>query len=558
VSRLHFRHDSNAAQIAIAVAAALALADASVVVLALPPILLDLHASIEAVAAVIGVYTLTLALALAATTRWHGRPEAARLGPVAMLGFALAGAGCGLAQSMSTLIFLRAVQGVTAAAVLLTAFELLDAGRPGTRGRSLWTAAAIFGAAVGPALGGTLTALFDWRAIFLVQAPVVAAAALISTGAAKSAAPVPGHATWGELVSVRALCLGLLSAALTGVLFLLVLLLVSGWALSPLAAAAVVSVLPAAAILGARIRWEPGTRAIVGSALVGAGVLSLAFLPVDTVAMTIVPQIVAGIGMGMALPALAGALLRERTAADAAQLLFVRHLGITVALLILAPIVATRLDDAAGHVRERGTALILDADLPVRAKLDLADVATTNLGAIAPRDALRSSLKRAREKVGSDNIEEFDNVKRRADETLVSAINDAFAPTFLICGGLALLAAAGLLASTRARLTRAALAACLGAAVLIPAQAAIAAATKPDTVTIADPCRDRPGPDVGGFEGILQRGALALLDEAACRLGSSREELALALVDDKRARAFKKEHGADPRSLGDLVSKLLP
>jgi hypothetical protein len=558
VNRLQIPHDSNTAQIAIALAAGLALADSSVVVLALPPILLDLDASIEAVAAVIGVYTLALALALLAATRWRGRPEAARLGPAAMLGFAIAGACCGLAQSMPILIFLRAVQGVTAAAVLLTAFELLDAGRPGARGSRLWTAAAIFGAALGPALGGTLTELFDWRAIFLVQAPVVAAAALIWSGAAKGAAPVPDRAPRGEMVSVRALCLGLLSAALTGVLFLLVLLLVSGWALSPLAAAAVVSVLPLAAILGTRIRWEPGTRAIVGSALVGAGVLSLAFLPVDTVAMTIVPQMVAGIGMGTALPALAGALLRERTAADAAQLLFVRHLGITVALLILAPVAATQLDDAAGQVRERGTALILDANLPVRTKLDLADVATANLGAIAPRDALRRSLKRASQRVGSDNIEEFDKLKRRADETLVSAINDAFAPTFLICGAFAILAAGGLLVSTRTRLTGAALAACLGAAVLIPAQAAIAAATKPDTVTIADPCKDRPGPGVGGLEGLLQGGALALLDEAACRLGSSREELALALVDDQRARAFKRKHGADPRSLGDLVSKLVP
>jgi hypothetical protein len=63
---------------------------------------------------------------------------------------------------------------------------------------------------------------------------------------------------------------------------------------------------------------------------------------------------------------------------------------------------------------------------------------------------------------------------------------------------------------------------------------------------------------VGGLEGLLQGGALALLDEAACRLGSSREELALALVDDTRARAFEKRHGVDPRSVGDLVSKLLP
>jgi hypothetical protein len=520
-------------------------------------LLLDLDASIEGVAAVIGVYTLALAIALFAASRWSRRPAAARLGAGGMFCFALASAGCGLAPSMLVLIACRGVQGVAAAAVLLAAFELLDAGRPDAGGRRLWTTAAILGAAIGPALGGTLTQLLDWRAIFLVQAPVVATVALICLGAARGVGPAPDYSAARESLSVKALCLGLLSAALIGVLFLLVLLLVSGWALSPLAAAAVVSVLPLAALLGMRVRWESGSRAIVGCALVGAGVLSLAFLPVDTVAMTIAPQVIAGIGMGMALPALAGGLLRERGAADAAQLLFVRHLGITLALVILAPIAAAQLDDAAGQVRERGTALILDADLPVRDKLDLADVATADLSSVAPRDALRSSLKRARRRVDPEDLEPFDRLKSRADETLVTAVNDAFAPTFLICGALALLAAVGLLISIRTRLHRAALAACAIAAALIPAQAGIAAATKPDTVAIADPCKDRPSPDVGGLERFLQGGALALLDETACRLGSSREELALALVDEKQALAFKKKHGVDPRSLGDLLSTLL-
>src|SRR4051794_12863530 len=176
------------AQLAVAIAAGLALADASVVVLALPPIILDLDASIEGVGAVIGVYTLTLAAALFAATRWRRRPDALRLGWIGMLGFAAASAGCGLAPSIALLIVLRGLQGVAAAAVLLGAFELLDAGRPGSRGRRMWTAAAILGAAVGPALGGTLTELLDWRAIFLVQAPVVAVAALICAATARGGA----------------------------------------------------------------------------------------------------------------------------------------------------------------------------------------------------------------------------------------------------------------------------------------------------------------------------------------------------------------------------------
>jgi len=267
--------------------------------------------------------------------------------------------------------------------------------------------------------------------------------------------------------------------------------------------------------------------------------------------------VVAGLGMGMALPALAGGLLSERNAAEAADLLFVRHLAITLALAVIAPVAAAQLDDAADQVRLRGTALILDADLPVRDKLDLAQVATANLKTVAPRDELRKSLARARGGISSENLGGFDRLKQQADDTLVAEIDKAFAPSFVICGLLAFLAAAGLLVSIRPRLTRAIVAAGAIALVLVPAQAAIAAATKPDEVQIADPCKGSSGPDVGGLEQLLQGGAIALLDTTACRLGSSREELALALADDRYAREFERKYGVDPRSLGDVLSQFL-
>jgi predicted MFS family arabinose efflux permease len=447
--------ESRPARIAIAVAAGLALADASIVVLALPPILADLDASVETVAAVIGVYTLALGLAAYAVTRWRGRPGAQQLGWVGMLGFAAASAGAGLAPSMALLIGLRALQGAAAAAVFVAAFELLTGGRHESRGRSTGTAAAILGAAVGPALGGAVTELLDWRAIFLVQAPVVAAAALICRSA-PSAGTAPRHTTSRHPLNLRTVCLGLLSAALTGVLFLVVLLLISGWALSPLEAAAAVSTLPLAAFLGTRMPGDPAVRAIVGSTLVGAGVLSLAFLPTDAIAMTVVPQLIAGVGMGMALPAFAGGLLPERSTAEAAHLLSVRHLGITVALAILAPVAADQVDHANNQVRERGAALILDAKLPAADKLELAKVASADLDVVSPRAGVINSLEDARGGIAAEHRDEYDKLSRRADETLVTAVNGAFAPAFLICGALALLGAAGLIVSTRARLPRAA------------------------------------------------------------------------------------------------------
>ena len=43
------------------------------------------------------------------------------------------------------------------------------------------------------------------------------------------------------------------------------------------------------------------------------------------------------------------------------------------------------------------------------------------------------------------------------------------------------------------------------------------------------------------------------LDRAACRYGSSREELALALVDDDARADYEREYGVDPRSIGGLL-----
>jgi predicted MFS family arabinose efflux permease len=523
---------SGTVRVAAATAAGLALADASIVVLALPPILTEFDASVEAVAAVIGAYTLALALAAYAMTRWSVRPGARRLGWIGMLGFAAASAGAGLAPTMALLIGLRAVQGVAAAVVLVAAFEMLTDDRRESSGRRMWTAAAILGAAIGPALGGAVTELLDWRAIFLAQAPVVAAAALICRSAA-SVGTARQHTTSRQPLTVATVCLGLLSAALTGVLFLVVLLLISGWALSPLEAAVVVSTLPLAAFVGTRVPGDPAARAIVGSAVVGAGVLSLAFLPTDAIAMTLVPQLTAGVGMGMALPALAGGLLPERSPADAAHLLSVRHLGITVALAILAPVAANQLDHANDQVRERGAALILDAKLPAADKLELAEVASADLDAVSPRAGVRTSLEDARGGIAPEHRDEYDKLRHRADETLVSAVNGAFAPAFLICGALALLAAAGLLFSARPRLARRALASCAIAGALVPTQAAIATATKPDPVVIADPCEVRSASNAGGLDGLLQGRALALLDEAACALGTSREKLALDILEGK-------------------------
>jgi MFS family permease len=577
-------------RVLIAIGVGLALADASVVTLALPPMLVDLDTTVEGVAAVIGVYTLVLAAALPVAAWLRRRVPDRTLGVAGFCLFAVAGALCATPDVIGSMLAFRILQAVGGAGALVAGFAFL-------RGDRLWTAAAVFGTAVGPALGGALTQAFDWRAIFIAQVPLglAAAAACLAvrdervvdaavggaagrgTAAAAQAAGEPLWAAPGGRAAAGApapdiaaptaapaagrtgavVALAALSAALTGVLFLLVLLLVSGWSVEPLAAAAVVSVLPIAALAGARIPGDAAVRASAGCALVGAGVLALAVLPDSTAAWIVAPQLLAGVGMGMALPALAGELLPERTARQAAGLLSIRHAGITLALLALAPVAAAQLDDAVADVRERGAALILDARLPPLDKLELAGPLVADLDPVDPRDGLRRALDAQAPRFADDPQQrrEYAELTERADEALLAGIDSAFRIAFVIAGGLALVGAVAVLPRAGRRRT-VAVAVAAGALALPVVYGIVRPQVAPEPVVIADPCADRDLPDTGGIDGFVQDQALAALDRAACRFGSSREELALALADEEHARAYERAHGVDPRSADGLLQAL--
>src|SRR5829696_1513233 len=546
----------------LAIGVALALADASVVTLALPALLDELDTTVEGVAAVIGVYTLVLAAALLPAETLRRRLGTATTGVVGFALFAAASVACGLAPELVTLLVARAAQAAGAAAALVAGFDAIGAGR--THPSKLWTAASVFGIAVGPALGGAITQLLDWRAIFLSQAPIAAVAAIASIRARRVEAEA--ERAPGRLAPAPAIALALLSAALTGVLFLLVLQLVAGWSIEPLAAAAAVSILPLAALAGARVReFDQQTRAATGALLIGAGILMLASIPGASVAWIVLPQILAGLGMGLSLSALAGGLLPERTSAEAARLLAVRHWGITLALLVLAPVTAATLDNSIEDARERAAAAVLDAKLDPRAKLDLVGPVTGSFDPDDPRGGLEESLDKTRTRFASDDEDEkaFDDMADRLDGTLVRAVDDAFRPAFLITGALALIAAALLawpvLSGARGVIPQQATAIALAAAIALPiGQALVAPAAAPARGEIKNPCQDRDLPGTGGIGGFLQDAGLIALDRAACKFGSSREELALAIADEDEARAYEREHGVDPRSATDLLGGVLP
>ena len=78
------------------------------------------------------------------------------------------------------------------------------------------------------------------------------------------------------------------------------------------------------------------------------------------------------------------------------------------------------------------------------------------------------------------------------------------------------------------------------AAVVVPYVALGGGSYEPTPV--ADPCVKREWRKPGDLQAVLERVALSALDGAACELGTSREELVLALRDEKSFDAFAAEH----------------
>jgi predicted MFS family arabinose efflux permease len=540
----------------LALAAGVALADGSIVTLGLPQILSDLDTTVEGVAAVIGVYTLVLAAALLPLERAAGTVSIRVIGAGGLALMAIASVACALAGDLTTLLIARAGQALGGAGGLIAVFAILGGGEGA--GRRMWAGAAVLGTAIGPALGGVLTEVFSWEAIFIFQAPVAAAAAVAAlVGPAPEHLKVPRSPQrfgWRP-----ALALALVSAALSAVLFLLVLLLVAGWSVSPIAAAATVSVIPIGAVIGVRVHGDPRVRAAVGAALIGAGVLALAWLPNANVAWTFVPQAAAGVGMGMALTALAGQLLPEHTTHDAARTLAIRHAGIVLALVALAPVVSHQLEVATDHARERGVALVLDAPIAPGQKLALAPALLAGVDATDPRDGLQKAVAGERHRFSGQELVAYDRLGERADETLIAAVADAFHVAFIVTGALGLIAALIVAPWPAPRRAVPALAAAVIVAVGLPAAYAVFhAKLAPPEVRILDPCTaKRTLPQTGGIGGFLQDQALRLLDQTACKYHSSREELVLALTSDADAKQYKADHGVDPRTIGGLLRALI-
>jgi EmrB/QacA subfamily drug resistance transporter len=179
-------------------ASGLAFVDGSVVNVGLPAIRASFGATGETLQWVVNAYLLPLSALLLLGGAAGDRFGRKRLlvGGVAI--FALASLSCAVAPGMSWLLLGRAVQGIGAAILLPNSLAILgDAFTGAERGRAIgiWAAMGAIAGAIGPVLGGWLIDTVGWRAIFLLNLPLAAAAIALAVATVEDAQASAGRAS---------------------------------------------------------------------------------------------------------------------------------------------------------------------------------------------------------------------------------------------------------------------------------------------------------------------------------------------------------------------------
>ncbi len=285
-----------------------------------------------------------------------------------LLLFAASSAAAGFAPSLELLIAARLGQAIAGSLVFPNAMALLrDALPAGRRGAGFGLLGSAVGvaAAIGPALGGVLVGAFGWRAIFLVNVPVVAGAVALSLRALPSVAPGgragddgsaggarPPRWDWAQPLRVPVFgaataAVGLSNLAMYGTLLAVPVVLAGrpGWSAADagLALAMLSVAMIAVAPLGGRIADRRGHRlpAASGLTLLTASAAALAAMggapPASGLAGAL---LLGGVGLGLANASLQTAAIEAvdpRHAGVASGLFSTgRYAGSIVAALLLA------------------------------------------------------------------------------------------------------------------------------------------------------------------------------------------------------------------------------
>ncbi len=361
----------------VAAAVALVPLNSTMIAVALPKIAEDFAISTGTASVLITVYLVAMLI---------GQPLAGRAGDaignrrtvmIALVGLIVFSALAAAATTFALLVAARVAQAVFAAALGPNVQSLLRAITPqAQQGHTFGLMGSMLGvgAASGPVIGGVLTQVFGWQAIFLFNIPVAATALVIASRIsrpstsepARSGARATGSAEstgTGDRIAnpifITAFVLQALSTLAQYALLLLtpIILDARGWESGPIGlvltalTVGMIVMSPAGGRLGDKYGRRTPSR-IGLSVATAAVVLLLVGGPSITTAALVVGLAVFGFGLGTAVPSLMTAALESvpmyRTGSAAGVLSMSRYVGsittsIAVSLFVASDASGTRI-----------------------------------------------------------------------------------------------------------------------------------------------------------------------------------------------------------------------
>ncbi len=157
------------------IAAGMVFLDGTIITVALQQIQKEFNASVSSLQWLLDIYLLFLTVPILVAGSLSDRYGRKKLFNIGLIGFTVASAACGTANSIFLLNIARIFQGVFGAIMLPGSLAILNATfPPEIRGKTvgIWSAFTPLTSAIGPLLGGWLVDNLSWRVAFYINVPL--------------------------------------------------------------------------------------------------------------------------------------------------------------------------------------------------------------------------------------------------------------------------------------------------------------------------------------------------------------------------------------------------